>query len=538
MTSDLIQKRLIERSLKLAEVRQKSELKRAAQTGLKAYGQGLVVEAEAALKKVLEIDPDQPDALQLKALMALDRKDYTSALPLFARAVSLKSDFPLAFYNQGNAYRETNQLEEAVKSYMTVIDQAPDFADAYGNLGLTYLQLSDDEKAFEYLNRAVEIKPDYPVALNNLGNLFRRQGKLNEAAALYNKSIIYEPGYALGYSNLGNVLRDLGKIDQAISAFEKAQAADPLFPEASYNLGLAQLLTGDFLSGWEGYQHRHKIPGGPPSTDHFPQPLWDGTSFAGKTLYLYPEQGLGDVIQFSRYVPLAAEKGGSVILRTPPKLKDLFESLSGVDAINLESEPEPESYDVHASLMDLPRLFKTNQDTIPDTCPYLEVDQTHIKRWSEILGAKTDFRVGLVWAGRAQHENDHNRSIDPELFIPLSRCDGISLFSLQIGKAGQAATIFGNAVKDLAPHIKSWTDTAAAMKNLDLIISVDTSSAHMAGAIGCDVWTLLPFVPDWRWQLERSDSPWYPTMRLFRQSELGDWAPVLKDVLDALMERI
>ncbi|NQW01529.1 MAG: tetratricopeptide repeat protein [Rhodospirillales bacterium] len=538
MASKSIIKHQITRSHKLATAQQQTALKTAAQAALRSYGQGHAAAAEAAIEKIFAIDPDQPDALHLKGLMALNGKDYQTAEACFSQAVTLQPVFPLAHYNRGNGFLETRQYLRAEASYLKAIDQLADFPEACGNLGLTYMMLGDDAKAIAYLTRTIALKPDFTHALNNMGNVLRRQGRPMEAAAFYNKAIISAPGFALGYNNLGNVLRDLGQLDKAIAAFRRARDLDPELAEAPYNLALALLLTGDFAAGWEGYRWRHQIPGGPPAARQFSQPPWDGGDVSGKTLYLYPEQGLGDTIQFCRYVPLVAQRGGKIILRVPADLDALLTSLAGVDSMVLETEPGPETFDVHASLLDLPRIFATDQDTIPWSGPYLGVGEKQAAVWADRIRADRGLRVGLVWAGNAGHENDRNRSMDPRILAPLSRIDGITLHSLQIGSGNQAKALFGDAIVDLAPWIRDWSDTAAAIRNLDLMISVDTSSAHLAGAMGSEVWTLLPYMPDWRWQLDRDDSPWYPTMRLFRQTAIGDWDSVVQRLVTALENRL
>ncbi len=530
MTNDLIKNRLLERTLKLALVQQRAAVKQAAENALQDYGNGHLQEAQAALDAIFEIDPEQADALHLQGLIALDHKNYEKAETLFSKALEKRPDFPLAHYNRGNGFRETKQLERAAESYHRAIEYVPDFCDALGNLGLTYILLKDDVRAVKYLLNALILKPDYAQALNNLGNIYRRQNRHKEAGTLYRKSVADDPGFAPGFSNVGNSYRDLGQMDRAIDYFERALKIDPDLADAHNNLGLAYLLTGAFEEGWREYQWRHKVENGPPAVTHHQKPKWDGSDFSGKTLYIYPEQGFGDVIQFSRYIPLVANRGGHIIYRVAPVLAELVGTLDSVGAINLESEPEPKNFDIHVSLMDLPQVMRTTIENIPGNCPYFHVDKNRIKIWGRRLGVKKSFRVGLIWAGQPNHENDHNRSIDPGIFAPLCKIDEVSLFSLQMGHPDQASEVFGKDVTDLTSQINSFSDTAAAMKNLDLVLSVDTSAAHLAGAIGCKVWTLLPFMPDWRWLLNRTDSPWYPQMTLYRQPEIGDWSSVIGQV--------
>lgn len=536
MVRDLIKPRLAERSLRFAKLQQRSLLADAAKAATSAYRNGQLPEAEAALDKIFRLDPMQPDAQLLKGVIDFDRGSLEAAEVFFSDAISERPTFPIAHYNLANVFRETGRFDLAIQSYQTAIDQAPEFYSAHGNLGLTYRLLGDDVNALDSLHKAIELKPDYTEALDNLGSLLRKQGRLVEACELYNKAVINDPGYASGYNNLGNTLRDLGQLDAAIRNYKRALKINPDQPEAHNNLGLIYLLTGEFSNGWQEYQWRHKIAGGPQIADHLRKPKWDGAAFAERTLYVYPEQGFGDVIQFSRYIPIVAKLGGRIIYRVSPKLFGLVDQIDGVDVVNSETEPEPEDYDYdyHISLMDLPRLLKTTVTTIPDTCPYLDTDTKLVTSWAKHFDKSHSLKIGLVWAGQPQHENDHNRSINPNLLRRLGEVPGASLYSLQVGKSGQAESVFGDTISDLSTNINTFSDTAAAMKNLDLIISADTATAHLAGAIGCPIWTLLPFTPDWRWLLGRADSPWYPTMTLIRQPVPGDWASVIDVVISRL----
>lgn len=535
MTSDFIKQKIYERSLRLAEVQQKTVLKKAVNSASDYFNNGQFSEAETVLTEVLKIEPKQPDALHLQGILAFERKAYAEAEKIIAEALTYQPDFPPAHYNRGNALRELGRREEAVVSYLTAIEQAPHFAAAICNLGLTYALLDQPENAFLFLQKALALEPKDTAALTNMGNLFRAQGNSEEALTYYKRALTYAPNYAVGHNNLGNALRDLGQTSAAITAFEQAISIAPDLAEAHNNLGLACLLTGDFTRGWFEYQWRFHLPSRPMPLHTYKQPLWDGRPFPNKTLYIYPEQGFGDVIQFSRYVPMAAELGGRIIFRIPPKLEGLLTTLNGVDQFILETDPLIPDFDFHIPLLELPRLLKTEQHTIPGQTPYLKPDSALIKKWATRMNGGSGKRIGLVWAGQPQHENDRNRSMDPHLFLPLTQLDGVSLYSLQMGHNDQAKKSFGQAIHDLAPQIKTFSDTAAAIKNLDLVISVDTSAAHLAGAMNAPIWTLLPYMPDWRWQLDRDDSPWYPSMRLFRQPCRQDWESVINRVTTTLI---
>ena len=261
--------------------------------------------------------------------------------------------------------------------------------------------------------------------------------------------------------------------------------------------------------------------------------LWDGSALDGKTILVYPEQGVGDTIQFARYLPLVEALGGRVIFEVPKTLDRLFKG-SRFAEISVAAEKTPPPFDCHAPLLDLPRLLNTTLQTIPVCDSYLETPPELREVWADRIGPGENIRVGIVWAGNPKHANDRNRSIEGALFRPLTEISGVSTYSLQVGRDGESTKIIGDRATDIAPFLTDFAETAAAMRNLDLIVTADTSVAHLAGTLGTPVWTLLPYIPDWRWLLEREDSPWYPSMRLFRQSAIGDWAGVFENVEKAL----
>jgi hypothetical protein len=371
------------------------------------------------------------------------------------------------------------------------------------------------------------------MAYNNLGATLRLQGNLDEAVASYQNALQIKPDFAAAMNNLGTALRDKGDLDDAMSWYRKAIQLTPDFADAHWNLSFALLLAGLFQEGWQEYEWIWKLK---KPKYRLPQPLWDGADIRGKRILLYAEQGFGDVIQFVRYAPMVKGKGAEVILGCQKELKVLLKSVVGVSSVVVFGEPIPQ-FDLQCPLPSLPRLFSTTVDSIPSQVPYMHADIQSVSDWRHRLGIDTSsLNIGLVWAGSPGHLNDRNRSCMPDLFLSIARMEGLRLFSLQKEIPDRWAS--GSATEmnlvDYMEEIEDFSDTAGIIMNLDLVITVDTAVAHLAGALGKPVWTLLPFAPDWRWMLNRDDSPWYPTMRLFRQPSPGDWESVISRVHNEL----
>jgi hypothetical protein len=329
---------------------------------------------------------------------------------------------------------------------------------------------------------------------------------------------------------------DLGLHELALRSYDRAVELKPEWAEARWNRALTHLLLGDFGRGWAEFDCRNRVE--PPSSREFPGQRWNGEDLTGKTIVFNYEMGLGDAIHFVRYVPLVAWRAAHVILECQEPLRELFESVLGVDeVVSLKHGEAALAYDVHCSLMRLPELFRSNPATMPRTVPYLHASQSRIEKWRNRLGSRSSkLRVGLVWAGSPEHQNDRQRSIPLRMLAPLASIADIQFVSLQRGPAAEQAKAPppGMNLIDPACDFENMADTAAVIEQLDLVISVDTSVAHLAGALGKPVWVLLAYVPDWRWLLDRSDTPWYPQMRLFRQPRLGDWATPLRLLTEQL----
>ncbi len=445
------------------------------------------------------------------------------------QSIARDPQYTAAYFNLGNAYRDLSQPEAAIEALQTAVAQKPDFPQAYNNLGLAQYDAGRFEDALACYDKALTSKPDYTHAYLNMGNALRELGRPDAAAVSFQKAIVLDHDLFEAHNNLGNVLMEQDQLEAAAASYATAIGLKPDNPGAHKNLGIISLLQGDFETGWPEYSWRRLEDDPVFKVRNYKPPFWDGEDLTGKTIFVYPEQGLGDIIQFVRYLPMLRQRGGRVAFDIPLPMARLMWDLDGIDVSLKDGDTLP-PFDYHIPLLELPKLLGTTLDTIPAAKAYLHADKNLVEAWGERLGAKTGLRVGLVWGGNPGHGNDNNRSIDPELFRPLVETPGVAAYSLLVGRDGEAGRVFGDVVTDLAPDLGDFADTAAAIANMDLVISVDTAVAHLAGALGTMVWTLLPFNSDWRWMLGRDDSPWYPSMRLFRQEKREDWEGVIERV--------
>ena len=380
----------------------------------------------------------------------------------------------------------------------------------------------------------VEYAPDLPDPHHSLGVVLQLQEKLLEAIGQYQAAIALDPCFVKAHYNLATALWRCGSYPEAIVSVRRTLALDPSHAEAHWLLGQLLLLTGDFSAGWQEYEWRWEVKRFSTRKQTFEQPQWDGSPLAGKTLLIHMEQGRGDMIQFIRYAPLVAASGGRVVVCAVQELVSLLATVEGV-SLAVDREGALPAFDVHIPALSLPRVFGTTVETIPRQAPYLRPDPAKVAQWQRLLPTDAVFRVGLVWAG--QDKPDPSRSIPLREFLPLWSCPHVEMYSLQIGKGTEEISALPAecGIIDHTGRIVDFADTAALMANLDLIVSIDTAVAHLAAALGMPVWTLLPFVPDWRWLLERSDTPWYPTMGLFRQRSPGEWGETVGRVRKELL---
>jgi Flp pilus assembly protein TadD len=493
--------------------------------GLALQSTGELADSAVCLERAIALHAEYAEALTNLGNLRLAQGRPNEAIELHRRALAAKPDYAEAHCNLGIALYALRPSDsgEAEACFERALALHPDFAEAHNNLGLILHHGHRTPEALARFRRALALKPGYAEAHNNLGFTLEAEGRLAEAGGAYQRAVQLKPDYAEAQNNLGGWHQLRGECAEAMACFERALALKPHFAIAHYNQALLHLLQGEFETGFREYEWRW---GFLPRRE-FSVPLWRGEPLAGKRILLHAEQGLGDAIQFLRYVPMVGAAGGQVALEVPQPLLRLAQEIPEVSRAIRCGEALPEC-DWQCPLMSLPLAFGTRLDTIPAQVPYLRIPVAARRKADRLNWRGTAPRVGLVWAGSPKHKKDRDRSIPFQLLERLLSLAGVKFFSLQVGAAPGQAKAHG--ITDLAPHIDDLADTAALLERLDLLISVDTAVAHLAGALGIPAWVLLPFAPDWRWLLERADSPWYPSIRVFRQPRPGDWASVLDEV--------
>jgi len=454
---------------------------------------------------------------------------------------NLLANFPndaRVHYALGVALGHTGQVDPAIDELRQAIRLKPDLFEAHTNLGVLLGNQAKPEEAIAAFAEAIRLRPDVAELHVNLSNALRENWMMDQAIAAAQKAIALKPTLPEAQLCLGTAAACVGRFDRAIDAYRNAIRLRPDFPAAHLDLALAELVTGNLDRGWPEYEWRRQCPAALPPRQ-FAQATWKGQPLDGKTILLHAEQGFGDAIHFIRYAPLVAARGGRIVLECQPALVRLFGNFPGVGQIVTPGQPLP-AFDYQCPLPSLPGVFRTTIATIPATIPYLAADAEAADSWRRRMKPSGEFlHVGLAWAGKADNRNDRNRSIPLERFSPLSAAGGVRFHSLQTAPppaAGGENLSSGIALSDWSALLTDFAETAALIENLDLVISVDTAVAHLAGAMGKAVWLLVPFPPDWRWLLDREDSPWYPTIRLFRRETAGDWDGVIRRVAAELSQ--
>lgn len=464
---------------------------------------GRRVAAIACYQRALELQPDDVDTLKSLGSLLRNRRNFRRALSRFRRVVELQPMNPSAFIDLGSVLCACGDRDEALACWQRSLALGPSDPEIYCDIGFGFCTAGEFGAAADNFRVALQLNPDCASALFGLG--------LVSSSSL--------------------------NIAQAVQHYEAALAIDPNHCDAHFGLGLEQLLCGNLAEGWRNYEWRFRCL--PLSecdrTQKFLQyPLWRGEPLQGASILIHTEQGLGDTLQFARYVPLVAARGGRVVLEVPRALKRLFSKVEGVDQIICQNEL-PGEIPWQCPLMSLPIAFNTELETIPTQLPQLNVDPWAVEAWSDEL-PRDRLKIGLVWTGNPHHDSNRHRSVPLAALERLTEVEGISLFSLQKGagreelRQAKSAT----AIRDIEAHCNDMADTAAAIMALDLVITIDTSIAHLAGSLKKPVWILLACPADWRWLLQRQDSPWYPTARLFRQPAPGAWNPVIAEIIGEL----
>jgi tetratricopeptide (TPR) repeat protein len=444
------------------------------------------------------------------------------------------SDQAEIWYTHGNLLLGQQRPEAAIASYDKAIVFDSNHPDAHTNRGNALLQLKRYTDAIASFDAAITTKPDHAMALHNRGNAFLELRHPAEAVASYDQAIAFNPNIAETHAARGNALWELRRPEEALTSFQKAADLKPDNADAHWNVSLCLLQMGRFEQGWRLFEWRKRLDRHAAARS-YPRPLWPGQyDIAGKTLFIYWEQGLGDTIQFYRYAKLVELLGVKVIMEVQPALHSLLKPISASIQL-ITPDQQPPEFDFHCPLLSLPLALGTKLETIPSERRYLWATEAQRVRWAIKLGTKTKPRIGVVWSGSLGHRHDHNRSIRLAACLPLFDVDAdwiclqkeIREGDLVLARQTGRLALFGDEIDD-------FSDTAALVEQMDLVITVDTSVAHLAAAMGKPVWILLPYSPDWRWLLDRDDSPWYPTVKLFRQREFRDWASVIDQVMLAL----
>ncbi|UBF29373.1 FkbM family methyltransferase [Kovacikia minuta CCNUW1] len=502
--------------------------------GMAFYQQGKLEAAADHYNRAIALNPDHVNALNGLGVVLFHLGQLEEAIGHYQRAISLNPEQVSAYNNLGTVYQKQGKPKQAMAQYERAIALNPNHASAYDNLGTVLQEQGRLAEAIAHYRQAITLDPNAANAYNNLGSALKEQGNLSEAVACCQQAIRLQPNHADAHNNYASSLVEQGKFGEAIVHYEQAIHYQPEHVNAHLNLGIILLMLGDFQRGFKEYHWRWRSKQCPDL--RYPQALWDGSDLTGKVILLTAEQGFGDTIQFARYAPLVAQRGGCVIVACQKPLLRLLSSLPGIDQCVDRDKVNVQTH-VHIPLLDLPLILGTTPESIPAQMPYLS---GAVSTFSPLPTPHSPhlLKIGFVWASNPDNSTAKKRSCPLSYFLPLLKIPGIGLYSLQKDVPESDAVLLEAQpeIQDLRPLIKDFADTAAAIAQLDLVISVDTAVAHLAGALGKPVWTLLPYVADWRWLLQREDSPWYPTMHLFRQTQPGDWAGVFERVIARLEE--
>ena len=482
------------------------------------------------LRQAIEQNPHSSEAYYNLGSALSDEGLWSEAADMLRQAIKLNPHKP-EFYNKlGIVLENANMLSQAAELFGWALKLRPDYIEALNNISTVLIRTNRFKEAEEYLRRALAINPHYAKAYNNLGMVLENMNRRVEALGCFRQAIALEPNNSVFYTNVGKMLKEFRQLDEAEVCIQQALALRPDSVNANLALATLYLLQEQYEKGWEKYDDWRLIRDG---NRHLPIPQWQGEDLAGRRILLFADQGFGDTIHFIRYALMVAKLASETnVLIQKPLRRLLFFSLTNCKICNSD-RIDAREYDFISPLLSLPHRFNTSRETIPQTTPYIHPSRSIIETWSKTLdkidGGKK-YRIGVVWAGNPAHANDRNRSIPFDVFSSLFDITKVSWISLQKGKrVTDLATTFNNVI-DISGALLDFAETAGVIANLDLVITVDSAVAHLAGAMGQKTWLLLPYNPDWRWQLDREDSPWYPTLRLFRQHEIDNWAEVLLKV--------
>jgi len=495
-------------------------------------------DAQACYQQAIKLRPDYVQAHINAGIVWMDLGQSDRAQKSFEKAIALKPDDAQAHYNQGLLLHGQKRWDEALVSYQKAIAAQPDFAQALNNCGVILLEQGLFELAASNFESATQIAPNFAQAWYNFGNCLRKLNQFEPALRAYDNAIEIDPDNAQAFNNRGLALQELGLFDQAIASYQQATAIDPQYADAYWNESIDHLLQGNYAQGWPLYEWRWRRETFSSRKRDFPQPLWLGQcGLAGKTILLHAEQGLGDSIQFSRYAALVKAQGARVVLEVPQPLLALFKNFQGVDQLIAKGSVLPD-FDYQCPLMSLPLAFQTRLESIPSPAAYLQSDSIKKHSWQQQLGKPGQLRIGLVWSGNPADKNDSQRSMPLAFLLPyLPQGPEYACLQKDVRPSDRQA-LMGSDILFFGESINDFSDTAALCDAMDLVIAVDSSVAHVAGALGKPCWILLPASPDWRWLLAREDSPWYESVRLYRQPHRGNWETVLVRLASDISKKI
>ncbi len=528
-------------------------------------------QAETLYLEILRTNPNHAESLHLLGFLRHQTGNSEAGVTLIRQAISIIPSGAIFHSNLGIVLMDLGRLEEAVQSYQEAVRINPRFADAYANMALALKELGRFEEAAAACRQALTIDPNHANAFNIHGNVLLDLKKPVEAIRCYREALRVNPQFVDALSNLALALNGQGqsaeaqacclealrinprhavthntlalsylregRLEQATESFTQALQLKPGYPSPRWNWSLLKLLQGEYADAWAGFELRWRLSGFYRSQAE--QPLWDGSPLDGKTILLYAEQGLGDTIQFVRYARLVKERGGRVLVECQPALLRVLDGVQGIDQLYPKGQPMP-GFDVHAALMSLAGIFGTTLATIPAVVPYLHPEPDLVERWRNELDSMSGFKVGIVWQGSPTQEDDCHRSVPLAQFAPLAKIPGVRLLSLQVGAGREQLADVDFPITDLGCRMNpnSLCDLAAILVNVDLVITVCTAVAHLTGALGAPGWVALRAYPHWVWLLDREVTPWYPTLRLFRQKNEGDWNSVFAHMSSVLSERL
>ena len=501
--------------------------------------QGKLDEAAVFLQQALALKPDNADAQNNLGVILWQQGQLDQAAVCYEQVIALRPDHGDAHCNLGSVLLSQGQLDQALRRFQQALALRPDNAEAHNNLGVVLRKQGKLDQALASYEQALALRPDYAEAHNNLGNVLKQQGQLDQALARFEQALALRPNYADAHNNLGVIFWQQGKLDEAAARYQQALALKPDLAEAQMGLAARYLVEGDYERGWPAYEVRLRVPG------HLPQhnlPRWTGQPLAGRSLLLLAEQGVGDTLQFVRYARLLKERGARVVLAVQKALGPLLARDPDLgELFILGSAKELPRCDFFLPLLSAPGALATSAATIPCEVPYVSADPELTDEWRAELASIEGFKIGIVWQGARDYHLDRWRSIPLAEFAPLAKVPGVRLVSLQKGFGSEQVATVDFPVLDLSGRLDevagAFMDTAAVIRGVDLVVTPDTAIGHLAGALGVPVWVALHYSPDWRWLRQRDDSPWYPTMRLFRQTTLGEWPEVFERIAQAVQTR-